>query len=172
MRSLSARSCRADAIELIPTSTRLSKELGCTRVTGCTGSPSTRTRSASRRFRSASPTAREIAYAKLAAKSAHYVVSTTLEAVSWPRTARIIPNVGELRALKDQPGKNIYVVGGPTLVTSLLNENLLDELKLIVHPLLLGGGKALFAGVSQRRSLQLAHAEPTKSGKVVLTYRL
>jgi dihydrofolate reductase len=122
-------------------------------------------------FQDRIPSAREIEYAKLAAKSPHYVVSTTLESVSWPPTARIIRNVGELRAIKSGPGKNIYVVGGPTLVTSLLNENLLDELKLIVYPLLLGGGKALFAGVSQRRSLQFVHAEPTKSGKVILTYR-
>jgi dihydrofolate reductase len=47
----------------------------------------------------------------------------------------------------------------------------LDELKLIVHPLLLGGGKALFAGVTQPRSLQLVDAVPTESGKVIVTYR-
>lgn len=118
------------------------------------------------------PSAREVEYAKLAAKSPHYVVSTTLEAVSWPPTARIVRNIAALRALKNEPGKNIYVVGGPTLVTNLLNENLLDELKLIVHPLLLGGGKALFAGVAQRRPLAFVHAEPINSGKVLLTYRL
>jgi len=122
-------------------------------------------------FQGRVPTAREIEYAKLAAKSPHYIVSTKLEAVAWPPTARILRNIGELRALKSQPGTNIYVVGGPTLVTSLLNEDLLDELKLIVHPLLLGGGKALFAGVHQRRSLEFVQAEPTRSGKVILTYR-
>jgi dihydrofolate reductase len=122
-------------------------------------------------FQERVPSAREIAYAKLAAKSAHYVVSTTLESVSWPPTARIVRSVEELRALKSRPGKNIYVVGGPTLVTSLMNENLLDELKLIVHPLLLGGGKALFAGVTQRRSLRFVQAEPAEGGKVILTYR-
>jgi dihydrofolate reductase len=53
-----------------------------------------------------------------------------------------------------------------------LNENLLDELKLIVHPLLLGGGRALFAGVTERRSLELVSATPTDSGKVVVTYRV
>lgn len=122
-------------------------------------------------FQERVPTAREISYARFAAKTPHYVVSTTLETVSWPPTARIVRKLEALRALKGQAGKNIYVVGGPTLVTSLLNENLLDELKLIVHPLLLGGGKALFAGVTQRRSLQLVQAEPTQSGKVTLTYR-
>lgn len=118
------------------------------------------------------PNQREIEYAKLAAKTPHYVISNTLQSVSWPPTARIVRKLDELRALKKQPGKNIYVVGGPTLVTSLLNEHLLDELKLIVHPLLLGGGKALFAGVTQRRSLKLVDATPTESGKVVVTYRV
>jgi dihydrofolate reductase len=123
-------------------------------------------------FQERVPNAREIAYAKLAARTPHYVVSNTLESVSWPPTARITRNLEDLRALKDQSGKNIYVVGGPTLVTSLLNEHLLDELKLIVHPLLLGGGKALFAGVTQRRSLEFVSAEPTQSGKLVVTYRV
>jgi len=122
-------------------------------------------------FQDRVPYAREVAYAKLAAKTPHYVVSSTLESVSWPPTARITKRLEELRALKLQPGKNIYVVGGPTLVTSLLNEHLLDELKLIVHPLLLGGGRALFAGVTERRSLRFVSAEPTQSGKLIVTYR-
>jgi dihydrofolate reductase len=65
----------------------------------------------------------------------------------------------------------MYVVGGATVVASLLNEDLLDELRLIVHPILLGGGKALFAGVDKRRSLTLVSAESTESGRVILTYR-
>jgi dihydrofolate reductase len=122
-------------------------------------------------FQNRLPNARELEYAKFAAKTPHYVVSRTLESVSWPPTARITHSLEELRSLKKQPGKNIYVVGGPTLVTSLLNEGLLDELKLIVHPLLLGGGRALFAGVTQRRPLTFVSAEPTAAGKLVVAYR-
>jgi len=48
---------------------------------------------------------------------------------------------------------------------------LIDELRLIVHPILLGGGKALFAGVNKRRSLNLVQADSTESGRVILTYR-
>jgi dihydrofolate reductase len=59
-------------------------------------------------------------------------LSTTLKSVSWP-TAQIIRDVAELRNLEGQPGKNMYVVGGATLVASLLNEDLIDELRLIVH---------------------------------------
>jgi dihydrofolate reductase len=117
------------------------------------------------------PSNREIAYAQLAAKTPHFVVSKTLNRVSWPPTARIIRDVAELRTLKGQAGKNIYVVGGATLIASLLNEDLIDELRLIVHPILLGGGKALFAGVNKRRSLNLVQADSTESGRVILTYR-
>jgi dihydrofolate reductase len=115
---------------------------------------------------------REIAYAQLAAKTPHYVVSRTLNSVSWPTTARIIRDIAELRTLKGQAGKNMYVVGGATLVASLLNADLIDELRLIVHPILLGGGKALFSGVNERRGLDLVQAKSTESGRVVLTYRV
>jgi dihydrofolate reductase len=123
-------------------------------------------------FQDRIPNEREIQYAERAARTPHYVFSNTLTSVSWPPTARIVRKLDELRALKDQPGKNIYVVGGPTLVTSLLNEGLLDELKLIVHPLLLAGGKPLFAGVTTRRSLEFVDAVPTGTGKVVMSYRV
>jgi dihydrofolate reductase len=116
------------------------------------------------------PSEREVAYARLAATTPHMVVSTTLESVSWP-AAHLVRNVGELRALKGQPGKNIYVVGGATLVASLLNEGLIDELRLIVHPVVLGKGQGLFSGVNKRLSLDLVEAKSIDSGRVVVTYR-
>lgn len=122
-------------------------------------------------FQTRLPYEREVAYAKLAAKTPHYILSKTLDQVSWPPNARVVRNLDDLRALKNQHGKNIYVVGGPTLVTALLNANLLDELRLIVHPLLLGAGRALFEGVTTRRSLQFVHTEPMTAGRVLLTYR-
>jgi dihydrofolate reductase len=117
------------------------------------------------------PYEREVAYARLAATTPHFVLSKTLDRVSWPPTARIVRSLEELGALKAQPGKNIYVVGGPTLVTALLNANLIDELALIVHPLLLGGGRALFEGVKDRRALGFVHSEPLSAGRVLLRYR-
>jgi dihydrofolate reductase len=121
-------------------------------------------------FSTRPPYEREVAYMRLAAKTPHYVVSTKPDAVPWPKTARLVHDLAELRALKDQPGKNVYVVGGPTLVANMLNAGLVDELKLIVHPLLLGGGRALFAGVTKRRALSFVRAEPAAGGKVVMTY--
>ncbi len=122
-------------------------------------------------FQARVPTKSEIAYARLAAKTPHIVLSKTLKSVSWP-AAQIIRDVTELRTLKGQPGKNIYVVGGATLVASLLNENLIDELRLIVHPLVLGKGQALFSGVNKRLSLDLVQARSTVSGRVIVTYRI
>jgi dihydrofolate reductase len=121
-------------------------------------------------FQERVPSKSEIAYARLAARTPHIVLSTTLKSVSWP-TAQIIRDVAELRTLKGQPGKNTYVVGGATLVASLLNEDLIDELRLIVHPIVLGKGQALFGGVNKPLALELVEATPTESGKVVLSYR-
>ena len=65
----------------------------------------------------------------------------------------------------------MYVVGGATFVASLLNEGLIDELRLIVHPIVLGNGQALFGGVNNRLSLDLLQAKATESGRVIVTYR-
>ena len=121
-------------------------------------------------FQERLPSKSEIAYARLAAKTPHIVLSTTLESVSWP-TARIIRDVGELRTIKGQPGKNMYVVGGATLVAHLLNADLIDEIRLIVHPIVLGKGQALFSGVNKRRSLNLVQVKSTDAGRVIVTYR-
>ena len=121
-------------------------------------------------FQERSPSKSEIAYARLAARTPHIVLSTTLESVSWPK-AQIIRDVAKLRTLKGQPGKNMYVVGGATLVASLLNEDLIDEVRLIVHSIVLGKGQALFGGVARRLSLDLVQAKSTDSGRVILAYR-
>jgi dihydrofolate reductase len=113
----------------------------------------------------------EVEYARFAHATPHVVVSTTLDAVSW-KTTRIVRDIEEIRAMKEQPGRDIYAVGGPTLVSSLMNRGLVDELRLDVHPIVLGGGKALFNGVKERLPLQLVDAKPLESGQVRLTYRV
>jgi dihydrofolate reductase len=114
---------------------------------------------------------REAAYARFAAETPHLVLSKTFSHPSWP-TARIVHDIDEIRSLKQQPGKAIYVVGGPGLVRSLINEGLLDELRLIVHPVVTGGGTATFGGIAERQALELVSAQPTTSGRVNLAYRL
>ncbi len=110
-----------------------------------------------------------IAYARLADKTPHIVLSTTLDKVAW-KTTRIVRDVEEIRKMRRQPGKDMQVVGGATLVSSLMNLRLIDELRLMVNPLILGGGKALFKDVKERHALKLVRAKPLKWGKVGLTY--
>jgi dihydrofolate reductase len=114
-------------------------------------------------------TKNEIAYARWADKIPHVVLSRTLDKVAW-KTARIVRDAEEIRKMKQQPGKDMHVVGGATLVSSLLNLGLIDELQLMVNRLILGRGKALFKDVKEWRALNFVRAKPLKSGKVVLTY--
>ncbi len=115
------------------------------------------------------PTKNEIAYARWADKTPHFVLSKTLDKVKW-KTTRIARDVEEIRKLNRKPGKDIYAVGGAALVSSLMNAGLIDELRLLVNPLVLGGGKPLFKDVKGRHGLKLVQAKPLKSGKVGLIY--
>ena len=117
------------------------------------------------------PYPREVTYARVAAETPHLVLSTTLTDTSWP-TARIIRDLDEIREFRQQPGKAAYVVGGPRLVTSLINASLLDEIRLIVHPVAAGGGMSLFGGIVEREAFEFVSAEPMGSGRVILAYRL
>jgi len=117
------------------------------------------------------PYPRELEYARVAAETPHLVLSTTLDDATWP-TARIVRDLDELRALKAQPGGVAYVVGGAGLVRSLIDAGLLDELRLIVHPVAVGAGAGLFAGIARRQDLDLVNSERTTLGRLKLTYRV
>jgi dihydrofolate reductase len=111
----------------------------------------------------------EVAYARLADQTPHIVLSKTLDKVAW-KTTRIVRDVEEIRKMKQHPGKDMLVLGGARLVSSLMNLGLIDELRLMVNPLVFGEGKALFKDVKERHALKLVRAEPLRSGKVGLTY--
>jgi dihydrofolate reductase len=113
----------------------------------------------------------EIDYAQFADRTPHVVLSKTLERVEW-KAARIERDLDALLGLKQQPGKDIYVVGGAALVGSLINAGWIDELRLTVHPVVLGQGKALFKGVGERQRLELLEAKPQKAGLVSLIYKI
>jgi dihydrofolate reductase len=72
--------------------------------------------------------------------------------------------------MKQQPGKDMHAVGGATLVGSLMNQRLIDELRLVVHPIVLGGGTSLFKDVTERHGLKYLETRPLRSGLVRLTY--
>jgi dihydrofolate reductase len=113
----------------------------------------------------------EVEYAQWTQRTPHYVLSTTMDKVGW-ETAHLVRDADRVRSLKEQPGGAIYVIGGAALVSNLMNESLIDELRLIVHPIILGGGKTPFAGVRGRPELELVQSTAGRSGRVVLTYRI
>jgi dihydrofolate reductase len=102
-----------------------------------------------------------------------YVVSTTLEEpLEWNNSTLIKGNVvDEITNLKRQPGKDITIIGSAAFVRSLLREGLLDELKLMVHPIVLGSGKRLFEDGVDREVLELVDSKTFGTGVVSLTYR-
>lgn len=78
----------------------------------------------------------------------------------------------EIDALKRKPGKDIWLYGGASLITTLLNLGVVDEFRLSVHPVILGEGKPLFAEIKQRLNLKLIESKTYPSGVVQLIYGL
>lgn len=99
------------------------------------------------------------------------VASTTLtEPLDW-NARRIEGDVPEaIRRLKRDGGGNVIMYGSPTLLRSLLRHDLVDELKLSVAPIVLGGGTRLFSDSAEPARLRLVATEPLDSGMVMLTY--
>lgn len=100
-----------------------------------------------------------------------YVASSTLERPEWQNTTVLGDDVrGEVARLKEETGKNITVNGSATLVRSLIGWGLLDELRLYLHPLVLGSGAPLFERSGDSFDLQLSEARPYDNGVVALVY--
>jgi dihydrofolate reductase len=101
-----------------------------------------------------------------------YVVSTTLKSANaWKNSTLISSNVAEaIRDLKQQPGRDILVDGSSVLHQVLAENDLVDEYRLHVYPLVLGNGKRLFAN-GQRINLKLVDSQPLPSGVVFQTYQ-
>ena len=101
-----------------------------------------------------------------------YVVSTTLQSASaWRNSTLIRDNVVEsVRKLKQQPGKNILLDGSSVLTKVLAENDLVDEYRLHVYPIVLGGGKKLFPE-GKRIDLTLVEASPLPTGVVYMRYR-
>jgi dihydrofolate reductase len=102
-----------------------------------------------------------------------YVASTTLtEPLPWQNSTLLKGDVGDAVArLKEQPGKDICVMGSGVLVQSLMRRNLVDDYLLLIHPLVLGPGRRLFADDGAFAALRLVEAQTTSTGVVIATYR-
>ncbi|WP_458190706.1 dihydrofolate reductase family protein [Haladaptatus sp. NG-WS-4] len=100
-----------------------------------------------------------------------YVVSTSLEEAEWNNSTIIDGDVAEaVAALKQEDGQDILVNGSGDLVETLVEHDLVDEYRLMVHPVVQGSGKRLFEGTSAPTTMRLVDTEAFSSGVVVLTY--
>lgn len=98
------------------------------------------------------------------------VVSRTMDKADWENSRLVKDNVAEeLRSLKAQPGEDLVVLGSSNLAASLMKDNLIDEYRIIVNPVVLGGGRSLFEG-AQPQGLKLDKTRVFESGNVMLTY--
>jgi dihydrofolate reductase len=111
-------------------------------------------------------------WAKVLNPRPKYVVSRTLsEPLAWQNSTLIADDVADrIRELKSRPGGDISVLGSGQLVHFLLNNDLVDELLLMVHPLVLGTGKRLFADGVDARKFRLVEALPGDEGMLMLSY--
>ena len=114
-------------------------------------------------------TPQEDAWGAFAARAPHYVLSNTLTSGLWPKTS-FLRRPDEIAVLKQQPGKDIYLIGGARVTASLIDAGLVDELRLIVYPLIAGAGKALFATTESRHALKLQKVRQLPGGRASLIF--
>jgi dihydrofolate reductase len=99
------------------------------------------------------------------------VFSKTLKKVEWENTKLVNDNfVESISKLKQEAGKDIAVFGSSDLAVTLIEHGLLDELRIMVNPILLGEGKPIFQGIKTQLGLQLLKTRTFKSGNVLLYY--
>jgi dihydrofolate reductase len=99
------------------------------------------------------------------------VFSKTLDKAEWSGSTLLREiDVDDVRKWKQEEGKDMLIYGSASIVQQFTNLRLIDEYQLLVHPAVVGGGKALFAGVKDKQTLKLASAKPFSSGVVLLTY--
>lgn len=102
-----------------------------------------------------------------------YVASTTLsEPLRWPNSTLLASDAADgVAKLKEQPGKDLHILGSGALVQSLMRRDLIDEYMLTIHPLVLGTGRKLFADGGPIATLRLVNSVATTTGVVIATYQ-
>lgn len=98
------------------------------------------------------------------------VFSKTITSINWTNARVANDIVEEVRELKKEPGKDIMLYGGASLVSSFIRENLIDEYHLFINPAVIGKGKSIFNNLSERLNLKLVNTTPSSTGIVILHY--
>lgn len=105
-------------------------------------------------------------------KTAKVVFSTTLEKVEWNNSRLVTENVEEeIKNLKQNPGKDMVILGSPRLAHQLMQLDLIDEYKITVSPVLVGRGLPLFQGLEEQVNLKLIENKTFDSGAIGLVYQ-
>ena len=101
------------------------------------------------------------------------VVSRTLKKVDWENTRLIKENIKEeITALKNQSGKDLFLLGSAELASSLREMNLIDEYRIMLNPVAIGQGKTLFADLNHNLKLRLIKTRKFKSGNILLNFEI
>jgi dihydrofolate reductase len=124
-------------------------------------------------FASYWPTSDEEPIAGVMNKLRKYVASTTLRSpLEWQNSELLEGDTVEaVRTLKEQPGKDLLVIGSGNFAQTLIESGLVDEYRLMIHPIVVGGGKRLFRDGNPLAKLTLVDSKMTTTGVVILTYR-
>src|SRR5260370_6865724 len=100
------------------------------------------------------------------------VFSRTLQKVEWKNSRLVKGNIAqEIAKLRQQPGKDIALIGSTDLATTFIQLGLIDEYRIFLNPLVLGRGNPMFKNLKDRMALKLVKAEPFRSGNVLLIYQ-
>jgi dihydrofolate reductase len=103
-----------------------------------------------------------------------YVASRTLSQGDMEWNSTLLPAgdaIGAVRELREKPGGGMQVMGSPSLAAQLVEADLVDEYRLMIEPILLGGGKRIFPASGQARPLELVSVTPAKTGVLICIYR-
>jgi dihydrofolate reductase len=100
------------------------------------------------------------------------VFSRTLESADWDNSRLVKTNAEqEVARLKQQPGKDLFIFGSADFSSALMKAGLIDEYRLGLNPILLGGGNPLFKPMPERMRMKLLEARPLESGCLILRYQ-
>jgi dihydrofolate reductase len=113
----------------------------------------------------------EKAYARMLNAMRKIVFSRTLESVEWNNSTlrkEVVPE--EIEQLKQESGRDMLIYGSASIIQTLTNHGLIDEYQVLVHPLIVGGGKPLFHNIRHQVKLKLVNTKTHPSGVVVLSY--
>ena len=104
-------------------------------------------------------------------KASKIVFSRTLKKAGWANTRLVRGNlVGEIRKLKQQPGKGLTILGSASIVAQLADAGLIDEYQILLNPVAIGTGKTMFEGVKRKILLKMKETKSFKNGNVLIYY--